>query len=48
MPRNPLTPKAKRALAEAQARREVSDMVAQDEKPKENCSRPFEPTSYAR
>lgn len=44
MPQNPLTPEAKRALAEAIARKEVSDKEAQDEKPKENCSRRAEPT----
>lgn len=44
--KKPLTPEAKRALAEAKARRKHAEEHAQNKKPKENCSRPVEPTRY--
>lgn len=44
--KKPLTPEAKRALADAKARRKQAEEHAQNERPKENCSRPVEPTRY--
>lgn len=44
--KKPLTPEAKRALAEAKTRRKQAEERVQNEKPKENCSRPVEPTRY--
>ena len=41
-----LSPEARRALAEAQARREQATSSSSTNTPKENCSRPVEPTRY--
>lgn len=41
-----LSPAAKRALAEAKARREQAKAQQSANAPEENCSRPIEPTRF--
>lgn len=41
-----ISPEAKRALAEAEERRKRAEYKKSEELPKENCSRPIEPTRF--
>lgn len=46
MTKKSISPEAKRALAEAEDRRKRSEYAKSEERPKENCSRPIEPTRF--